>query len=236
MLRYSRHTQHPHTMTTLSPTRILVADDHTLMREGLRRLIEGTSDMVVAAEATNGHEVIAHVRKGGIDLVLLDLSMPGKSGVSLIKQIKEEAPKLPVLVLTMHQEDQYAVRSIQAGASGYLTKESAGTELVTAIRRVASGRLFISPEVAEQLAMNVMPGNKELTHKSLSDREYEVFRLMVEGISVGDVAERLKLSAKTVSTHKARILQKMNMQSLAQLVRYAVEHGIVGEGDEGIED
>jgi len=219
-------------MTTLSPTRILVADDHTLMREGLRRIIEGTTDMLVAAEATNGHEVIAHVRKGSIDLVLLDLSMPGKSGVPLIKQIKEEFPKLPVLVLTMHQEDQYAVRSIQAGASGYLTKESAGTELVIAIRRVASGRLFISPEVAEQLAMNVMPGSsKELSHKSLSDREFEVFRLMVEGASVTDVAERLNLSAKTVSTHKARILQKMNMQSLAQLVRYAVEHGIVGDGD-----
>jgi len=224
----------PH-MTTLSPTRILVADDHTLMREGLRRLIEGTSDMVVAAEATNGFEVIAHVRKGEIDLVLLDLSMPGKSGVALIKQIKEEAAKLPVLVLTMHQEDQYAVRSIQAGASGYLTKESAGTELVTAIRRVASGRLFISPEVAEQLAMNVMPGGgKELSHKALSDREFEVFRLMVEGVSVTDIAERLKLSGKTVSTHKARILQKMNMQSRAQLVRYAVEHGIVG--DREVED
>lgn len=219
-------------MTTLSPTRILVADDHTLMREGLRRLIEGTSDMVVAAEATNGFEVIDHVRKGRIDLVLLDLSMPGKSGVPLIKQIKEEFPKLPVLVLTMHQEDQYAVRSIQAGASGYLTKESAGTELVIAIRRVASGRLFISPEVAEQLAMNVMPrSNKGLSHKSLSDREFEVFCLMVEGASVTDVAERLNLSAKTVSTHKARILQKMNMQSLAQLVRYAVEHGIVGDGE-----
>ncbi|HSD37211.1 MAG TPA: response regulator transcription factor [Rhodocyclaceae bacterium] len=219
-------------MSSLAPTRILVADDHTLMREGLRRIIEGTPDMLVAAEATNGHEVISHVRKGDLDLVLLDLSMPGKSGVPLIKQIKEEFPKLPVLVLTMHQEDQYAVRSIQAGASGYLTKESAGTELVTAIRRVASGRLFISPEVAEQLAMNVMPGSsKELSHKSLSDREFEVFRLMVEGASVTDVAERLKLSAKTVSTHKARILQKMNMQSLAQLVRYAVEHGIVGDGD-----
>jgi len=219
-------------MSSLAPTRILVADDHTLMREGLRRIIEGTPDMQVAAEATNGHEVIAHVRKGELDLVLLDLSMPGKSGIPLIRQIKEEFPKLPVLVLTMHQEDQYAVRSIQAGASGYLTKESAGTELVTAIRRVAGGRLFISPEVAEQLAMNVMPGSsKELSHKSLSDREFEVFRLMVEGASVTDVAERLKLSAKTVSTHKARILQKMNMQSLAQLVRYAVEHGIVGDGD-----
>ncbi|GAB4057039.1 response regulator transcription factor [Uliginosibacterium sediminicola] len=219
-------------MSTFAPTRILVADDHTLMREGLRRIIEGAQDMRVAAEATNGHEVLAHVRRGEVDLVLLDLSMPGKSGVPLIKQIKEEFPRLPVLVLTMHQEEQYAVRSIQAGASGYLTKESAGTELVTAIRRVASGRLFISPEVAEQLAMNVMPGShKELSHKSLSDREFEVFRLMVEGASVTDVADRLKLSAKTVSTHKARILQKMNMQSLAQLVRYAVENGIIGDAE-----
>lgn len=207
--------------------RVLIADDHTLMREGLRRIIDDTDTMRVAAEATNGHEVIDHVRKGGFDMLLLDLSMPGKSGVELIKQVKDMAPKLPVLVLTMHEEEQYAVRCIRAGASGYLTKESAGRELVNALSRVAAGRLYISPGVAEQLAFNVMPTNDELPHKHLSDREFEVFRLMVGGRSITDIGELLHLSVKTVSTHKARILQKMNMQSLAELVRYAVEHRLV---------
>lgn len=207
--------------------RVLIADDHTLMREGLRRIIDDTDTMRVAGEATNGHEVIDHVRKGGFELLLLDLSMPGKSGVELIKQVKDMAPKLPVLVLTMHEEEQYAVRCIRAGASGYLTKESAGRELVNALNRVAAGRLYISPGVAEQLAFNVMPTNDELPHKHLSDREFEVFRLMVAGRSITDIAEQLHLSVKTVSTHKARILQKMNMQSLAELVRYAVEHRLV---------
>jgi DNA-binding NarL/FixJ family response regulator len=209
--------------------RVLVADDHTLMREGLSRIIGSAEDMQVAAEATNGHEVLACIRQETLDLVLLDLSMPGKSGVELIKQVKDERPKLPVLVLTMHEEEQYAVRTIRAGASGYLTKESAGKELVNAIRRVAAGRLYISPGVAEQLALNVMPAQDELPHKQLSDREFEVFRLMVDGASITDIAERLHLSVKTVSTHKARILQKMAMQSLADLVRYAVENRLVAD-------
>lgn len=209
--------------------RVLVADDHTLMREGLRRLIQDIDDMTVAAEATNGQEVMEHVRRGEIDLALVDLSMPGTSGLELIKYIKDVAPRIPVLVLTMHEEEQYAVRCIRAGASGYITKESAGKELVNALRRVAQGRLYISPNVAEQLALNVMPANEEYPHKQLSDREFEIFRFLVEGLSVTVIATRLHLSVKTVSTHKSRILQKMNMQSVAELARYAVAHHLIDE-------
>ena len=189
--------------------RIVIADDHTIMREGLKRILDGADDIEVVGEAVDGFEVLAQVRKGGFDLLMLDLSMPGRSGVELIRQIKDEVPKLPILILTMHEEEQYAVRAIRAGARGYLTKESAGTQLVSAIRRVASGRPYISIEVAEQLAMDAMPSMEELPHKHLSDREFEVFSLLVIGKSITDIAELLHLSVKTVSTHKTRILHKM---------------------------
>ena len=210
---------------------ILIADDHTIMREGLKRILENQDDFVVVGEATNGLEAIQWVqdwaKKGGFDVLLLDLSMPGKSGVDLIKQIKIEAPKLPILVLTMHEEEHYAVRTIRAGASGYLTKESAATLLVEAIRRVAAGRLYISPSVAEQLALNIMPRNDELPHQRLSDREFEVFQLLASGASVTEIAEKLHLSVKTVSTHKTRILQKMDANSLADIVKYAMTNNLV---------
>ena len=207
-------------------TRVVIADDHTIVREGLRRILQGQEDIEIAGEATNGHEVMERVRAGGFDLLLMDLSMPGKSGIELIKQVKDERPKLPVLILTMHEEDQYALRAIRAGASGYLTKESAPEQLVAAIRKIASGRLFISPNVAEQLALDVMPRGDEgqPPHKQLSDREFEVFRLLVEGKGVSDIAGRLHLSVKTVSTHKTRVLEKMRVDSVADLVRYALEH------------
>lgn len=208
---------------------ILIADDHTIMREGLKRILEGQDDFEVVGEATNGIEAMDWVRKGGFEVLLLDLSMPGKSGVDLIKQIKIESPKLPILVLTMHEEEQYAVRTIRAGASGYLTKESAATLLVEAIRRVAAGRLYISPSVAEQLALNIMPRNDELPHKRLSDREFEVFQLLASGGSVSEIAEKLHLSVKTVSTHKTRILQKMDAHSLADLVKYAMVNKLLSE-------
>lgn len=207
--------------------RIVIADDHTIMREGLKRILDGAEDIAVVGEATDGYEALAQVRKGGFDLLMLDLSMPGRSGVELIRQIKDEAPKLPILILTMHDEEQYAVRAIRAGARGYLTKESAGTQLVSAIKRVASGRPYISPEVAEQLAMDVMPASEDLPHKELSNREFEVFSLLVAGKSITDIADMLHLSAKTVSTHKTRILQKMSMSSLAEMVQYAVAHHLI---------
>jgi DNA-binding NarL/FixJ family response regulator len=208
---------------------VLIADDHTIMRDGLRRILEGQEDFRVVGEATDGHRVLEWVQKGGFDVLLLDLSMPGKSGVELIKQVKALAPRLPVMILTMHEEEQYAVRTIRAGASGYLTKESAATLLVEAIRRVASGRLFISPAVAEQLALNIAPPREDLPHKQLSDREFEVFRMLAAGVSVSDIAEKLHLSVKTVSTHKTRISQKLGANSLADLIKYAMTHDLQTE-------
>ena len=207
--------------------RVVVADDHTIMREGLKRILHGAEDIEVIGEAVDGFETLALVRRGGFDLLLMDLSMPGRSGVDLIRQIKDEAPKLPLLVLTMHEEEQYAVRAIRAGALGYLTKESAGTQLISAIRKVAIGRPYISMEVAEQLAIDAMPARQDMSHKSLSDREFEVFNLLVSGKSITEIAEMLHLSVKTVSTHKTRILQKMSSHSLAELVQYAVAHGLL---------
>jgi DNA-binding NarL/FixJ family response regulator len=211
--------------------RVLVADDHSIVREGLKRILASQEDIALAGEAVDGHEVIARVREGGFDVLVLDMSMPGKSGVELIKQVKGESPRLPVLVLTMHEEGQYAVRAIRAGASGYLTKESAPSQLVDAIRRVASGRVFISAAVAEQLALEAMPAGastREEPHRSLSDREFEVFRMLVAGTSVSEIARRLHLSVKTVSTHKTNLLAKMKMGSVAELVRYAMEHRLLG--------
>ena len=208
--------------------RIVIADDHTIMREGLKRILEGAEDITVAGEATNGNEALEQVRTKEFDLLLLDLSMPGRNGIDLIKQIKSEAPKLPVLILTMHDEEQYAVRTIRAGAQGYLTKESAGAKLVEAIRRVADGRPYISPEVAEQLALNIMsPTAKELPHTKLSDREFEVFNLLVKGQTLTEIGEKLHLSVKTVSTHKTRIQQKMQMNSLSEIIQYAVAHNLL---------
>ena len=207
-------------------TRVLVADDHAIVREGIKRILEGQEGVEIAGEATNGHEVLERVRAGGFDILLLDLSMPGKSGIELIKQVKDESPKLRVLVLTMHEEDQYAVRAIRAGASGYLTKESAPGQLVSAIRRLADGRLYISSSVAEQLALDIQPHGDEAPHRHLSDREFEVFQLLVNGRSISDIAAHLHLSVKTVSTHKTRILQKMSAASVADLVRYAIRHRI----------
>ena len=207
--------------------RIVIADDHTLMREGLKRIFEGNDEITVVGEAIDGFFVISQVRKGGFDMLLLDLSMPGRSGIDLIRQIRTEAPKLPILVLTMYEEEQYAVRSIRAGAQGYLTKESAGDQLVNAIKKVASGRPYISMEVAEQLALGIMTPEKEMPHTQLSDREFEVFNLLASGKSITDIGAQLHLSVKTVSTHKSRILTKMGMHSLAEIVQYAVTQNLL---------
>jgi DNA-binding NarL/FixJ family response regulator len=207
--------------------RIVIADDHTIMREGLKRILEGADDVEVVGEAVDGFEALAKVRHVDFDLLILDLSMPGRSGVELIRQIKDKAPKLPILILTMHEEEQYAVRAIRAGARGYLTKESAGTQLLYAIRKLAAGRPYISNEVAEQLAMDAMPSSQTLPHKELSNREFEVFSLLVAGKSITEIADLLHLSVKTVSTHKTRILHKMAIPSLADMVRYAVMHRLI---------
>ncbi len=210
--------------------RILVADDHTLVREGLKQILASAEDLAIAAEAVDGDQALARVRNEDFDLALLDMSMPGLSGIELIKRLKLEKPKLRILVLSMHGEQQYAVRAYKAGASGYLTKDSASAELVAAIRKVAAGGVYISSAAAEQLALGAMKSDAGLPHKTLSDREFEVFRLLVEGVSLTAIAEGLHLSVKTVSTHKTHILQKMNMSSTAELVRYALEHRLMDSG------
>jgi DNA-binding NarL/FixJ family response regulator len=209
--------------------RIVVADDHAIVREGLKQILTAAGDLEVVAEAQNGFEVMDRVRALDFDVLLLDMSMPGKSGIELIKQVHAEKPRLRVLILSMHEEHQYAVRAIRAGAAGYLTKEGASAQLVSAIRRVAGGGAYISAEVAEQLALSAMPGAKGPLHSTLSDREFQVFRMIAEGKSVSDIAERLNLSVKTVSTHKANILQKMNMSTQAELIRYALTNRLVEE-------
>lgn len=197
------------------------------MREGLKRILDGIDDIQVIGEAIDGHDTLLKVRAESFDVLLLDLSMPGRSGVDLIHQIRDEFPKLPILILTMHEEDQYAVRAIRAGANGYLTKESAGTQLVSALRKVASGRPYISMEVAEQLAMSAMPSTSDQSHSVLSDREFEVFCHLAKGKSITEIGDMLHLSVKTVSTHKTRIMQKMELHSLSELVQYAVAHHLL---------
>lgn len=210
--------------------RLVVADDHTIVREGLKQLLGAAGDIDVVGEAQNGHEVMERVRGLDFDLLLLDMSMPGKSGIELIKQVRAEKPRLKILILSMHEEHQYAVRAIRAGASGYLTKESASRQLVDAIRKVAAGGAFISAEVAQQLALGAMPEAKGLPHEALSDREFQIFRLIADGRSVSDIAAQLNLSVKTVSTHKSNILHKMRLSTSAELVRYAITHRLVDEG------
>jgi DNA-binding NarL/FixJ family response regulator len=209
--------------------RVLLADDHAMVRTGLRELLTATGDIEVVAEATNGQDVLAAVRQGTFDVIVLDMSMPGRSGIELIKLVKTEQPKLRVLVLSMHSEQQYAVRAVKAGASGYLTKESAADELVAAIRRIAGGGAYITPETAERLVLDSSSATEGPVHGRLSDREFEVLRMIVAGRSITDIANELKLSVKTISTHKARILGKMEFSSQAELVRYAVEHGLVDQ-------
>ena len=211
--------------------RVLLADDHSMVRTGLKEILMATGDMLVAGEATNGNEALQAIREGDYDVVVLDMSMPGHSGIELIKLIKAERPKLRILVLSMHSEKQYAVRAVKAGASGYLTKESAADALVTAIRRVAAGGAFISPETAERLVLDTGASADEAPHKRLSDREFQVFRMIAAGRSLTQVAGALSLSVKTISTHKTRILQKIGVSNQTELVHYAIRHQLIDEQD-----
>lgn len=209
--------------------KILIADDHAIMREGLKKILEEVPDFDIVGEAVNGHAVIDHIRRGGFDLLLLDMSMPGRQGLDLIQQVTAEAPKIAVLVLTMHGDSQFAVRAIRAGARGYMTKDSAGTQLVSAIRRVASGRPYFSMEVAEQLAMHITSFDGGPLHKRLSDREYQVFLMLVSGKSNTEISETLALSIKTISSHKSNIQEKMGLNSMSALVQYAVGHQLIAQ-------
>jgi len=206
--------------------RVLVADDHTIIRDGLKQILADTPDLVVAGEAANGNEALEQVREGTWDVLVLDVSMPGRSGLDLIKQIRKEKPRLPILVFSMHQEEQYAARALRAGASGYLTKEADGTQLVEVIRKVAHGGVYVSSHMAEQIARGLITGKEGALHATLSDREYQIFRKIVAGRMISDIADELCLSVKTVSTHKTRILLKMQMNTTAELIRYAIEHNL----------
>jgi DNA-binding NarL/FixJ family response regulator len=209
--------------------RIVIADDHTIVREGLRQLLQATGDFTVAGEASDAAETIQRVRELEFDVLLLDVSMPGRSGMDLIKQIRSERPRVRIMVLSMHQEHQYAVRAIRAGASGYLTKESASRDLATALRKVAAGGAYITPEVAEHLALGAMPQSDAPPHTTLSDREFQVLRMIVSGKSVSEVAEALHLSVKTISTHKARLMQKLGVANSSELYRYALQHRLTDD-------
>ena len=206
---------------------ILIADDHTIVREGLKRILQQTEDIKRIDEASDGEEVIQKVGRTDYDLVLLDISLPGRSGLDILKQLKCMKPALPVLVLSMHPEEQYAIRSIRAGASGYLTKESASQELIEAIRKVAQGKRYITSSLAERMAFQIELDTKKSLHEALSDREYQVFCMIASGKTVKEIAGVLSLSVKTISTHRSRILKKMNMKNNAQLTHYAIKYSLV---------
>ncbi len=206
---------------------VLLADDHAMIRKGLRNIIDDTDDMVVTGEASNGNAVLEMLRGHHYDVAVLDMTMPGRNGLELIKLAKAEAPKLPLLVFTMHQEEQYAVRAIRAGAAGYLTKDADGDVLLAAIRKVAAGGVYLSPRVAELLATDVARTQQAQPHTLLSNREFEVFSRIVRGVSLTAIADELSLSIKTVSTHKSHILDKLGLDNQVDLVRYAIEHGLI---------
>jgi len=207
--------------------KILVADDHAIVREGLKQIVADSPDVVVAGEAVDGREVLEQVRKEHWDLILLDLSMPGRSGIDTLKDLKIEKPKLPVLVLSMYPEEQYAIRALKAGAAGYLTKESAPEELIEAIRKVSQGSKYISASLAESLASHVERNSDKPAHETLSDREYQVMLMIASGKTVTEIANELSLSVKTISTNRVRALRKMGMKNNAEFTYYAIKHGLV---------
>ena len=207
--------------------KVLIADDHPIVRQGLRQILSGTDDMVVAGEAVNGQEALEQVRAGGWDVLVLDITLPDRSGFDILKEVKREQPHLPVLVLSIHAEEQFAVRLLKAGASGYLTKENAPDELVKAIRKVMDGGKYISPGLAETLAFGLDAVSDQPRHETLSDREFQVMQLMASGKTPMEIAEVLSLSAKTVSTYRTRLLEKLNLKTNAELIRYAIEHGLI---------
>ena len=207
--------------------KILVVDDHTMVREGLKRILAEPPDMTVAGEACNGAETLDKIRKGRYDLVLLDIAMPGRGGLDILKQLKSERPDLPVLMLSMYPEEQYAVRTLKAGASGYLTKGSAPDELIAAVRKVCNGGKYVTASLAEKLALYLGTDSAGPLHEKLSDREYQVVRMIGSGMTVTEIADALSLSVKTISTNRSRALAKMGMKTNAELTYYVVKEGLV---------
>lgn len=212
-------------MTTM--TRIIIADDHTIFREGLKQVIAKTATMTVAGETADGAELLAIIRNEEFDLVILDISLPGRSGLDILNDLRAIRPKLPVLILSMHPEEQYALRAMRSGAAGYLTKGSSSQELIEALQRIAMGKKYVSPSMAELLADRFGSDTEKPLHESLSDREFQVMCMIAQGDTPKRIAEALMVGIKTVNTYRVRILQKMGMKSNADLTRYAIEHKLV---------
>lgn len=208
-------------------TRILIVDDHPLIREGLKTLLHDEPDLKVVAEARNSHEVLQGIEQHDLDLIILDISLPGKSGLDVLRELKQRRSKTPVLVLTMHPEARYAQRAFKAGAVGYLTKDSVPAELVKAIRKVLANRRYISERFAEKLILDLEAKVEELPHEALSDREYQVFCMIASGKGTHEIAKELSLREATIYTYRERILEKMNMKSVVELARYALECGLI---------
>jgi len=207
---------------------ILIADDHAIVRGGLKQIIATTTDIVVAGEAAHGAEVIDKLRVLQVDLLLLDMTMPGISGIGLIRRVRTEQPALPILVLSIHNEAQVVSRALRAGATGYVTKDSDPEILLAAIRKLAAGGRFIDPKLVDAIVFETHAGEAP-PHEVLSDREFQVLQMLAAGKSINDIAESFALSAKTISTHKMRLMQKLNLGNNAELIRYAIKHGLVAE-------
>jgi len=207
--------------------RILIADDHLLIREGLKKVLKEAIDMRVVKEAVNAAEMLQTLKEGEIDLVVLDISLPDKSGLEVLQDLKRDYPKIPVLILSAHPEERFAVRALREGAAGYLTKESAPQELIQALRKIIQGRKYVSPSLAERLAIDVKNPGMKPPHETLSSREYQILRLVAAGKSSKEIAADLSISINTVNTYRSRMQEKMGMKTDAELIRYAIENHLI---------
>jgi two-component system invasion response regulator UvrY len=214
-------------MTEKATIRVFIADDHAIVREGLKQILAESPDIIVAGEAENGLDAIKLFRKSKCHVMLLDISMPDRSGIDVLKQVKKENPEIAVLMLSMHREDQYAIRSLKAGAAGYLTKQSAPRELVTAIRQVADGQKYVSAALAQELASAIGDDHDTPLHDTLSDREYQTLTMIASGKTVSAIAEELSLSVKTISEYRSRLLVKMKLKNSAELTHYAIKNQLI---------
>ena len=214
-------------MTEKVTIRVFIADDHAIVREGLKQILAEQRDIIVAGEADNGLDAIKLFRKAKCHVMLLDISMPDRSGIEVLKQVKKEHPEMAVLMLSMHREDQYAIRSLTAGAAGYLTKQSAPAELVVAIRQVAAGQKYVSAALAQELASQLGDDHETAPHESLSDREYQTLTVIASGKTVSAIAQELSLSVKTISEYRARLLVKMKLKNSAELTHYAIKNQLI---------
>jgi DNA-binding NarL/FixJ family response regulator len=214
-------------MSDKATIRVFIADDHAIVREGLKQILAEQRDIIVAGEAENGNDAVRLFRKSRCHVMLLDISMPDRNGIEVLRLVKKEKPELAVLMLSMHREDQYAIRSLKAGAAGYLTKQSAPRELVTAIRQVAGGQKYVSPALAQALAAQVGADHETPLHETLSDREYQTLTMIASGKTVSEIAHELSLSVKTISEYRARLLVKMKLKNSAELTHYAIRNHLV---------